>query len=94
MVDVYRLDPRENKWTSVTPMVTTRMFCGSAVLNECIYVAGRSSVGECQHFLSSVEYFGPRTEQWSDAAAMNSRRLVYVIILFFILLTLLLFSWV
>ncbi len=69
---MYRLDPRENKWTAVTPMVTKRLNCGSAVLNGCIYVAG--GCNSESRALSSVECFDPRTEQWSDAAAMNSRR--------------------
>ncbi len=68
---MYRLDSRENKWTVVTPMVTKRMHGACAVINGCIYVAGGHSGSA---YLSSVEFFDPRTEQWTDAADMNSPR--------------------
>jgi hypothetical protein len=53
-------------------MVTKRFACGSAVFNGCIYVAGGYNTSE--EYLSSVECFDPRTEQWREAAAMSSRR--------------------
>ena len=72
-------------------MVTSRYECGSAVLNGCIYLAGGHSGFE---YLSSVECFDPRTEQGNDVRAMNSRRSGVCDCFIFILLTLLMFSWV
>jgi hypothetical protein len=48
--------------------------CSSAVIDGYIYVAGGSIGYDSRYYLSSVECFDPRTEQWSYVAAMNSRR--------------------
>lgn len=68
---VERYDPRQNKWTPVSPMSTRRKHLGCAVFNNLIYAVGGRD--DCME-LSSAERYNPHTNSWSPIVAMTSRR--------------------
>jgi kelch-like protein 20 len=79
IVDVYaifvfaveRYDPRQNKWSPVSPMSTRRKHLGCAVFNSCIYAVGGRD--DCME-LSSAERYNPHSNTWNPIVAMTSRR--------------------
>lgn len=68
---VERYDPRQNKWSQVSPMSTRRKHLGCAVFNNLIYAVGGRD--DCME-LSSAERYNPHTNSWSPIVAMTSRR--------------------
>ena len=68
---VERYDPRQNKWSQVSPMATRRKHLGCAVFNNLIYAVGGRD--DCME-LSSAERYNPHTNSWSPIVAMTSRR--------------------
>ena len=69
-------DPNTGIWESDLPGLTTgRYHMGTAVLNDCIYVAGGigDGQGEANTLLKTVEVFSfARGSQWSMAAPLMS----------------------
>ncbi|CAG2065996.1 unnamed protein product, partial [Timema podura] len=68
---VERYDPRQNKWSPVSPMSTRRKHLGCAVFNNLIYAVGGRD--DCME-LSSAERYNPHANTWSPIVAMTSRR--------------------
>lgn len=77
---VERYDPRQNKWSQVSPMSTRRKHLGCAVFNNLIYAVGGRD--DCME-LSSAERYNPHTNSWSPIVAMTSRRSGVSILLHF-----------
>ena len=59
---VERFDPKENKWTKVSSMMTRRLGVAVAVLNGYLYAIGGS---DGQSPLNSVERYDPQKNQWT-----------------------------
>ena len=68
---VERYDPRQNKWSPVSPMSTRRKHLGCAVFNNFIYAVGGRD--DCME-LSSAERYNPHSNTWNPIVAMTSRR--------------------
>ncbi|KAF8369880.1 hypothetical protein HHK36_017477 [Tetracentron sinense] len=68
---------RTNKWHRAPDMLRKRHFCGSCVMNNCLYVAG----GECegiQRTLRSAEVYDPNKNRWSFIAEMGTPMVPFI----------------
>lgn len=68
---LYRYDPKENKWSKVSPMTTRRLGVAVAVLGDYLYAIGGS---DGQTPLNTVERYDPRQNKWSQISPMSTRR--------------------
>ena len=68
---MYRYDPKENKWSKVSPMTTRRLGVAVAVLGGYLYAIGGS---DGQSPLNTVERYDPRQNKWSQVSPMSTRR--------------------
>lgn len=66
-----RYDPKENKWSKVSPMTTRRLGVAVAVLGGYLYAIGGS---DGQSPLNTVERYDPRHNKWSPVSPMSTRR--------------------
>lgn len=67
----FRYDPKENKWSKVSPMTTRRLGVAVAVLGGYLYAIGGS---DGQSPLNTVERYDPRQNKWSQVSPMSTRR--------------------
>lgn len=67
----FRYDPKENKWSKVSPMTTRRLGVAVAVLGGYLYAIGGS---DGQSPLTTVERYDPRQNKWSQVSPMSTRR--------------------
>ncbi|XP_028285573.1 kelch-like protein 10 [Parambassis ranga] len=69
--DVRRFDLSTQTWQEVAPMYYRRDTVSVTVLNGCIYAIG----GYDEHtYLSSAEFYQPKTNQWLEIAPMHEQR--------------------
>jgi kelch-like protein 20 len=66
-----RYDPKENKWSKVSPMTTRRLGVAVAVLGGYLYAIGGS---DGHSPLNTVERYDPRQNKWSQVSPMSTRR--------------------
>lgn len=66
-----RYDPKENKWSKVSPMTTRRLGVAVAVLGGYLYAIGGS---DGQSPLNTVERYDPRQNKWTQVSPMSTRR--------------------
>ncbi|XP_077975526.1 ectoderm-neural cortex protein 1-like [Styela clava] len=70
MKDVKKYSPLDNSWSKVSSMNTARQTPAAIVFREQIFVAG----GYLGDALSSLEYFSPHSDTWTNLACMTIPR--------------------
>lgn len=62
-------------WEEIKSMNAVRWFPSAAVLNGHIYVASESG-----QMGNSVEMYDPKSDEWTEVAAMHKHRLIFTLI--------------
>ncbi|XP_056622637.1 gigaxonin [Triplophysa dalaica] len=68
-MEVY--DPHCNVWRTQPKMTTVRKFGSCATMKKRLYVMGGGSYGKVY---DSVEYYQPKTQQWTSVCPLKERR--------------------
>lgn len=69
--DFYRYDPKENLWSTLSPMNCERSQAAAVYCNGKVYVFGGYTGNRC---LSSCEIFTLSTNEWSIGPSMRESR--------------------
>ena len=68
---VEKYDPKTNKWSSVSDMLSQRSSMGVSVIEDRIYVTGGNDGATC---LNSAECYNPELNVWECLPSMSVRR--------------------